>query len=119
MAKFTRWRRVHRSFDILHVAAACVLKSDAFLSFDTVHDRRGVWLLGFGGYGGFQGEILTLRDKASVWLTEAGSPGDGELILDGGRFRTVKGEKQRVNAMVKINTLLLTDKYKFNRLFFK
>ena len=29
----------HRSFDILHVAAACVLKSDEFLSFDTNQNK--------------------------------------------------------------------------------
>jgi len=46
----------HRSFDILHVAAACVLKSDAFLSFDANQNKLAIKLGLRAPFGGARGD---------------------------------------------------------------
>jgi arylsulfatase A len=52
-----------------------------------IFDRSGIWLHGLGKtYGGFNGESLTLKPGASLFVS-GGGPLDWTLILDGGQLQ--------------------------------
>ena len=67
---------------------------------DYVHNRQGVWLLGLGQHGSFRGDRLTLREKASVWLTGAGSVGN--VILDGGQLQNRQSGEGPVTGSIRV-----------------
>lgn len=82
-----------------------------------IQDLQGVWLLALDTYGSFRGESLTLRDKASIWLTGVGSLGEGELVLDGGTIQNRHQGTSPVTGRIRVESdgriLLVTGPLRF------
>lgn len=69
-----------------------------------IHNKRDVWLLALGRNGEFPGASLTLENGASVWLSDGGTLGDGELILDGGQIQSRLGGSATVLGRIRVDS---------------
>jgi len=69
-----------------------------------VHDKNNVWLTALGKNGEFSGVSLTVRDNASVWLTDGGSLGKGILVLDGGQLQNRVGRNAVLLGRIRVDS---------------
>jgi len=67
-----------------------------------VHNNRNVWLLALGKNGEFPGVSLTLKNRASIWLSGGGALGTGVLILDGGQIQNRSDRNAAVLGRIRV-----------------